>query len=683
MTGRYFKCLTTLREHFLCMHAEKKHVCPKCGAKFGNPKRINLHMKSCQTFFSCSCGAPFKTKSSLLEHSMKNHHNLPDEIKNQLLGNANGSTKEGSLPRHISNLKMTLNYGIKVMNADQSSFSPMIVIPQTVPAGQQIKSNAYLIVGNPSLTLSKSSNGSIPLDSHTGPSGACKELPGSEAIEDVNAQNRKKSIDAVSKATNPADPEKLERLNRVLKQYKPIKKKTPFDSVVSDWQCIAPPRKYSKRRRRSGRRDERGLSFNQDDVSVTSMQHCLKNASNLVKSLLPTMQSPRRASSPSRVSSLDVEHDGASTNCVEEHREAQPGPQFSSQERIAKEGSETAFERKSSSVVANEEESSEILLRENISHHSRASLRELIMSSNTSKGFGQQQNFVPTIVANSNHHAVTADFNLENMTPEILEFLKASVDLSVQNRNINIPTTNDVSTQETQTPISTGQNQFSFDGSYPFLCQFDNNDIETQTESFSSFLSDAFTQTNQQSSTLFPNKKFVALNDRERLEASEGVNQLITDAFTQTRLGVDKSEASKAGPQNIADNHTQTNLSFDNFMKNFNFEAENNGLDSNLMPDFTDMCTQTNPDPRFDSRYDELLAPLTNGANPSNPSLNLSINSSQTQTVLSFDDMFRNSIGDDDVNFHGCRTNSTAYTQTSIIDDIFQTDSFTQTHFSV
>ena len=583
--------------------------------------------------------------------------------------------------RHINNLKLTVNYGIKVLNADQSSFSPMIIVPQTVPADQQMKSNAYLIIGNPSLTLNRSSNGSAPLDSHIGPTGACKILPGSEAIEEAETQNRKKSIDAVNKATSPVDPEKLERLNRALKQYKPIKKKTPFDPVMSDWQCTAPPRKYSKRRRRSGRTDERSFIFSQDDVSVTSMQHCLKEASNLVKSLLPTMRSPRRVSSPSRVSSLDIEFDGASITCVGEHREAQPVAQFSTQERIAK-GGEAAFERKSSSVVGDEVESSETLLRENASHHSRASLRELIMSSNASRGFRQQQNFVPTIVGNSNHHAVTADFNIENMTPEILEFLKASVDLSIQNRSINIPVTNDVSTQETQTPISTGQNQFSFDSSYPFLCQFDNNDIETQTESFSSFLSDAFTQTNQQSSTLFPDKEFVAVNDKERLEASEGINQLITDAFTQTRL-VDKSEASKAGPHNIADNHTQTNLSFDNFMKNFNFEAENNGLDSNLMPDFTDMCTQTNPDPRFDSRYDELLAPLANGANPANPSLNLSINSSQTQTVLSFDDMFRNSIGDDDVNFHGCRTNSTAYTQTSIIDDIFQTDSFTQTHFSV
>ena len=81
------------------MHAEKKHVCPKCGAKFGNPKRIKLHMESCQTFFSCSCRVPFKTKSALLEHSVKNQHNLPDEIKNELLGNMTGSTKEGNLPR--------------------------------------------------------------------------------------------------------------------------------------------------------------------------------------------------------------------------------------------------------------------------------------------------------------------------------------------------------------------------------------------------------------------------------------------------------------------------------------------------------------------------------------------------------------------------------------------------------
>ena len=81
------------------MHAEKKHVCQKCGAKFGNPRRMELHMKTCQTMVYCSCGSPFKRKDALLEHSMKSQHNLPDEIKHELLCKSNESTKERSMPR--------------------------------------------------------------------------------------------------------------------------------------------------------------------------------------------------------------------------------------------------------------------------------------------------------------------------------------------------------------------------------------------------------------------------------------------------------------------------------------------------------------------------------------------------------------------------------------------------------
>ena len=81
------------------MHAEKKHVCKKCGAKFGNPKRVELHSKTCQVMFYCSCGCPFKRRDALLEHSVKNQHNLPDDIKNEILGANNGISKEESVSR--------------------------------------------------------------------------------------------------------------------------------------------------------------------------------------------------------------------------------------------------------------------------------------------------------------------------------------------------------------------------------------------------------------------------------------------------------------------------------------------------------------------------------------------------------------------------------------------------------
>ena len=677
-------------------------------------------------------------------HTYASNDTCDDQVSKNMLSSSNC--------RNINVATGAESSSITVSNTSATPIGPLVIVPQSVPADQQIKSNAYLIIVNPNSAFSKSIIDSKTPVSHTDASGTLELLPKpvdesikqvyngdkrngmhvtirnsnrspplnispisgtnvaptSSAVDDrnmpvlvnsmtMNSTGNVKMISQVSnleKASDAVDPEKLERLNRALKQYKPIKKKTPFDPVISDWKCITPPRKYKRRKKNSeDRKVERNSNSSYDEASVTSMQHCLKKASTLVKSLLPRMTSPRRVQSP------DAEVDDSSRTGDQRHVEAQGKVGALSRQRARKEVEDSPFERlSSSSYVVSDSPKSEMLLKENASQNSLVSLRELIMSSTSLREFRQQQNFEAANVGSSEQQMVTAELNLENLTPEILGFLRNSVDLTAQNKNIIMPGTNEMNTQETQTPVKVPHTQLSFDNGYPFLCHFDNNDIETQTESFSSFLADAFTQTNQQASKLLPDKQFISLDkSEEQFKTSEswmnnnqtqtdGINQLIADAFTQTRLGVDSNETSKSGANNIADSHTQTNLSFDNFMKNFNFGAEDDTLESHLMPDFTDMCTQTNPDPRFDLRVEELLAPLssheTQRNNPSTP-LNLSINSSHTQTVLSFDDMFGDSVGDDDVNMHDCRGNNTTYTQTSIIDDIFQSDNFTQTQFPI
>ena len=643
----------------------------------------------------------------------------------------------------------------------------LVIVPQRVASGQQIKANAYLIIANPNSVhykgsvdinhcdtnlepsfkimpkqyytnenesmdkkereavrvLVKSFDKSTPLNNMVA-SGTSFDPKGtvvndrdlSMVLKHVTV-NGSLNVDMPSKvnhgsntelgnhfstaAVSPSgndnskhdtDAEKLKRLNKALQQYKPIKKKNPSEPSVPDWQRIVPPRKYKRKRKRTEDRKLDGTpSIPRSDTSVTSMQHCLKRASNLVKSLLPTMRSPRRVTSP------DVLFDELGNAQRQQDSERSVLDHHIPARRVE----EISFERLTSSIARIDDNGRGpkmgTICKESASQQSLISLKDFIISSNSSRELKQLQNSEAND-DDSDHHTIATEMSLENLTPELLGFLKTSMDLNVQHKSMFTASANEMSTQETQTPIKLGNNQFSFDNGYPFLCHFDNNDIETQTESFTSFLADAFTQTNQQPGKALPDKQFTNSDKAgEQFENSaswmnnnqtqtDSIHQLIADAFTQTRLGIDENETSKTGANNIADNHTQTNLSFDNFMKNFNFGTNDDTLDSNLMPDFTDMCTQTNPDPRFDSRFDELLGSISsnhNQANTANTPLNLSINSSHTQTVLSFDDMFGNSIGDDDVNMHDCREINTTYTQTSIIDDIFQTDSFTQTQFSV
>lgn len=630
-----------------------------------------------------------------------------------------------------------------IVGADIPPIKNLIFLPQTTSMGQPMKTNAFLIISNSML----GKNAVQPSYHVPNPNGfyktstksiseiskelnSVKTKSGTQIIsKDVIASNRNEMLVTTSAAnttkivntespiqTSPnlgtalvcenvnglpslacgatsldssnviANAEKLKRLNKALQQFKPIKKKNPLDPVVSEWQCIIPPRKYRKRRKKSDdKKIERVSNLPHDESSVTSMQHCLKKASNLVKSLLPSMRSPRRGSSPDL--GLGDSLSNGLQRCRESKRETQ---------KIEKE-IESPFERISFSFADTHKSEQSSEGKEIVNQSSLISLKDFIISSASSTEFKQPNTFSINSHASDAQGTACTEFNVENLTPELLGFLRTSVDLNSQHKSIHTPATSEMSTQETQTPVKVGNNQFSFDSGYPFLCHFDNNDIETQTENFTSFLADAFTQTNQRildKNNANPRKPDDCGNFEEssphwmhnNQTQTDNINEFITDAFTQTRIGVDDNVTGKARASSIADIHTQTNLSFDNFMKNFNFGTEDDTLDSNIMPDFTDMCTQTNPDPRFDPRFDELLAPLSSPhpqVNTPNSSLNLPIHNSHTQTVLSFDDMFANSMGDDEVNIQDCKENSTTFTQTSIIDDIFQNDNFTQTQFSV
>eukprot|EP00794_Sanderia_malayensis_P018606 gene18606-20482_t len=206
------------------------------------------------------------------------------------------------------------------------------------------------------------------------------------------------------------------------------------------------------------------------------------------------------------------------------------------------------------------------------------------------------------------------------------------------------------------------------------------NNNETQTDDFSDFLADAFTQTR--------------LNNNSNNNAS---SVAMATAAGQASQVSHASQSCMTDNHNnsIADNHTQTNLSFDNFLVNLNFDdddCDNASLDASLIPDLADMCTQTN----FDPEFKELLEMASAGSQTvisATSMVQAESSNSHTQTRLTFDDLFPNSFaedrfsapadGDDDNDEVDDRELNDMYTQTAqtIINDILSTDSFTQTQF--
>ena len=370
--------------------------------------------------------------------------------------------------------------------------------------------------------------------------------------------------------------ERNKRVDEAMKQYIPIKRKSPLDPVVSDWHCSVPRRKYKKRKRTvqgktSSGSDAIGTS-NNDDSSVSSMQDCLQKASNFVKNMLPKMKSPKRRESPDHGEPLRKLSPGTGNKS--------PG-HYETSSRVTPERSDYVTAANCGSMVEKQKT------------YENGFMRSRVDSNAVEDNLGGAEQ----ISSRANPYREELD-----------EETTVSLNVTVSQANGRQA----FFTSDTQT----NENEFNLDNLSPDMLF----DIETQTEDFSNFFSDAFTQTIQRSAQLAvaSNQSVSGENQQEDLEntaacwvnnnqtQTDDISQLIVDAFTQTRIDLEENDsfAIKSVQNSMSDNHTQTILSSDNFFKNFNFGTEDETLDSALMPDLIDICTQTAPDPSFD----ELLA---------------------------------------------------------------------------
>uniref|UniRef100_UPI00358EEB91 ATM interactor n=1 Tax=Myxine glutinosa TaxID=7769 RepID=UPI00358EEB91 len=68
-----------VRQHFLKMHAERRHHCDQCTRAFGTASDLARHQGACGRLFSCSCGCPYASRNGLLSHVARTGHKLPEE----------------------------------------------------------------------------------------------------------------------------------------------------------------------------------------------------------------------------------------------------------------------------------------------------------------------------------------------------------------------------------------------------------------------------------------------------------------------------------------------------------------------------------------------------------------------------------------------------------------------------
>ncbi|KAG7473552.1 hypothetical protein MATL_G00097070 [Megalops atlanticus] len=77
--NRPFSQFSLVKQHFMKMHAEKKHKCAKCSNCYSTEWDLKRHAEDCGKTYHCTCGCPYASRAALLSHIYRTGHEVPTE----------------------------------------------------------------------------------------------------------------------------------------------------------------------------------------------------------------------------------------------------------------------------------------------------------------------------------------------------------------------------------------------------------------------------------------------------------------------------------------------------------------------------------------------------------------------------------------------------------------------------
>ncbi|XP_029971972.1 ATM interactor [Salarias fasciatus] len=80
--NRPFSQFSLVKQHFMKMHAEKKHKCSKCNNGYSTEWDLKRHIEDCGKTYQCTCGCPYASRAALLSHIYRTGHEIPTEHRN-------------------------------------------------------------------------------------------------------------------------------------------------------------------------------------------------------------------------------------------------------------------------------------------------------------------------------------------------------------------------------------------------------------------------------------------------------------------------------------------------------------------------------------------------------------------------------------------------------------------------
>ncbi|TDH17098.1 hypothetical protein EPR50_G00005380 [Perca flavescens] len=96
--NRPFSQFSLVKQHFMKMHAEKKHKCFKCNNGYSTEWDLKRHIEDCGKTYHCTCGCPYASRAALLSHIYRTGHEIPTEhrippVKKRKMEKLSGSEK--------------------------------------------------------------------------------------------------------------------------------------------------------------------------------------------------------------------------------------------------------------------------------------------------------------------------------------------------------------------------------------------------------------------------------------------------------------------------------------------------------------------------------------------------------------------------------------------------------------
>ncbi|XP_026234928.1 ATM interactor [Anabas testudineus] len=77
--NRPFSQFSLVKQHFMKMHAERKHKCSKCNNGYSTEWDLKRHIEDCGKTYHCTCGCPYASRAALLSHIYRTGHEIPTE----------------------------------------------------------------------------------------------------------------------------------------------------------------------------------------------------------------------------------------------------------------------------------------------------------------------------------------------------------------------------------------------------------------------------------------------------------------------------------------------------------------------------------------------------------------------------------------------------------------------------